>query len=99
MRYRLKITEKRDGKKLYVPQVEIEETRGTLITKRDVKVWKNIIRGYPGYPLIPTYEESTTMSESWGTEEEALTVIEGHKEKIRIKNGEVPINVTYKEIV
>lgn len=95
MRYRLKITEKKNGEKLYTPQVKIEEVRGLLITKRIATTWKNIISGYPS---LQTYEESTTMSESWGTEDEALNVIEGHKEKIRIKNGEDPSNITYKEI-
>ena len=51
-----------------------------------------------GIPSNPTYETSTTLSESWGTEEEALNVIKEHKEKIRIENGEQPSNVTYKMI-
>jgi hypothetical protein len=95
MRYRLEITEKKNGENLYTPQVGIELVRGLFIAKKITTTWKNIVIGYPS---MPTYEESTTMSESWGTEQEALAVIEGHKEKIRIKNGEVPSNVTYKEI-
>jgi hypothetical protein len=95
MKYRLEITEKKNGKKLYVPQVGFEKLRGFFSINISTR-WENIIRGLPSNP---TYETSTHITEYLGTEEEALEVIEGHKEKMRIKNGETPSNVTYKEIL
>ena len=95
MKYRIEITELKNGRKRYTPQVEITETRGGIFTKRNETVWVNILRGYPS---IPTYDITRTGGESWGTEEEALEVIEGHKERIRVENGIQPSNVTYKMI-
>ena len=95
MKYRIEITELKDGRKRYTPQVEITETRGGILTKREETVWVNILKGYPSRP---TYEITKTGSESWGTEEEALEIIEGHKERIRVENGAQPSNVTYKMI-
>lgn len=95
MKYRIEITELKNGRKRYQPQVEITETRGSILTKREETVWVNILRGYPSNP---SYDITRTGCETWGTEEEALEVIEGHKERIRVENGERPSNVTYKMI-
>jgi hypothetical protein len=95
MKYRIEITELKNGRKSYQPQVEITETRGSILTKREETVWVNILRGYPSNP---SYDITRTGGETWGTEEEALEVIEGHKMRIRIENGEQPSNVTYKMI-
>lgn len=94
MKYRIEITEKRNGEKRYVPQVGFEKLcgfRSLYISTR----WENIIRGLPSNP---TYETSMRMTESWETEKDALRVIEGHKERIRFQNEQQPINVTYKMI-
>lgn len=95
MRYRIEITQLKNGRKLYQPQVEITETQGGIFTKREETVWVNILRGYPSNP---SYDITRTGGESWGTEEEALEVIEGHKERIRVESGGQPSNVTYKMI-
>lgn len=95
MKYRLEITEKKNGKKRYVPQVSIGRVESTWWGSKVVTRWENIIMGYPS---MSTYDTSGKMIETWGTEEEALSVIEGHKEKIRIRNGETLSNVTYKAV-
>jgi len=95
MKYRIEITELKSGRKRYQPQVEITETQEGIFTKREVTEWVNIIKGYPSNP---TYDTTRTGCETWGTEEEALEVIEGHKERIRVENGAQPSNVTYKMI-
>jgi hypothetical protein len=95
MKYRIEITELKNGRKRYQPQVEITEIRGSILTKREVTEWVNIIKGYPSNP---TYDTTRTGCDNWGTEEEALEVIQGHKERIRVENGAQPSNVTYKMI-
>lgn len=95
MKYRIEITELKDGRKRYKPQVEITETRWGIFTKREETEWVNISRGLPSNP---SYYTTRFGSETWGTEEEALEVIEGHKERIRVENGAQPSNVTYKMI-
>ena len=96
MKYRIQITKLNNGESLYKPQVYIEKVETLYLgIKKIVSGWENIIMGIPSKPTSAT---STTLSESWGTEEEALNVIKEHKEKIRIENGEQPSNVTYKMI-
>lgn len=96
MKYRIEITELKNGQKRYQPQVEITEIRGSILTKREVAEWVNIISC--GYTSNLSYGATRNGSESWETEEEALEVIEGYKKQIRIENGEQPLNVTYKMI-
>lgn len=96
MKYRIEITELKSGRNLYKPQVYIEEVKTSWFGIKKIKTgWENIIKGLPSNP---TYETSNTLYESWYIIEEALEVIEGHKERIRIENGEQPSNVTYKMI-
>jgi hypothetical protein len=96
MKYRIEIIELKNGRNLFKPQVYVEEVKASWFgIKKIVTRWENIIMGTPSNP---TYETTTTTAESWYIIEEALEVIEGHKEKIRIENGEQPNNVTYKMI-
>lgn len=82
MKYRIEITELKNGRKRYTPQVEITETQGGIFTKRNETVWVNILRGYPS---MPTYDITRTGGESWGTEEEALEVSRVTKKELGLK--------------
>lgn len=94
MKYRIKITEKRNGEKWYVPQAAsygLQELSRITILGLD---WKNIVKNTSNN----TYELESTVTESWKTEEEALAVIVGFQDQLIVEGGEEPCKVSYKMI-
>lgn len=90
--YRIKIEERYNGEKLYIPQVlELKIIRAFLQKQR--LVWYNIIPGTEGF--ITTSE---TMAAGYATEADALQVIEDYKNKDKIEAGRKIKSITYKTI-
>ena len=88
--YRIKIEERYNGEKLYIPQVlELKIIRAFLQKQR--LVWYNIIPGTEGF--ITTSE---TMAAGYATEADALKVIEDYKNKESIQQGKRIKSTTYK---
>lgn len=89
--YRIKIEERNNGEKRYIPQVG----RPKLRTGRVVWLgtnWENIITQYNRYIL------TNGMTESHNTEEEALKVIEGFKKSVMEEEGYKVKSTTFKTI-
>lgn len=99
--YRIKIEERYNGEKLYIPQVlemkiirafiqilEMKIIRAFLQKQR--LVWYNIYRCNDG---ITTSE---TMAAGYATEADALQVIEDYKNKESIRQGKRIKSTTYK---
>jgi hypothetical protein len=91
--YRIKIEEKNNGQKHYIPQVCKLEIKKTLFGQTQELVWYNIIHDYG-----KTFGLSETMSVTYGTEKSALKVIEDYKNKDVIKEGNKVKSITYKMI-
>jgi hypothetical protein len=89
--YRIKIEERNNGKKLYIPQVGIPKLRTGRIVWLGTN-WENIITQYNRYIL------TNGMTESHNTEEEALKVIEGFKKSVMEEEGYKVKSTTYKTI-
>lgn len=88
--YRIKIEERYNGEKLYIPQVlELKIIRAFIQKQR--LVWYNIIPGTEGF--ITTSE---TMAAGYATEDDALKVIEDYKNKESIQQGKKIKSTTYK---
>jgi hypothetical protein len=90
--YRIKIEEKNNGEKGYIPQTCKLESFGGWV-KRQELVWYNIIHDYGN-----TFGLSETMSVTYGTEKSALKVIEDYKNKDVIKEGNKIKSTTYKMV-
>jgi hypothetical protein len=91
--YRIKIEEKNNGQKHYIPQVCKLEIKKTLFGQTQELVWYNIIHDYGN-----TFGSSKTMWVTYGTEKSALKVIEAYKNKDVIKEGNKVKSTTYKMI-
>ena len=81
--YRIKIEERNNGEKLYIPQVGTPKLRTGRVVWLGTN-WENIITHHNRYIAL------NGMTESYNTEQEALNVIESFK-----KNN----NDIYKDIV
>ena len=90
--YRIKIEEKNNGVKGYIPQTCKLEIFGGLIKRQSI-VWYNIIHDYGN-----TFGLSKTTSAAYKTEESALKVIEDYKNKDIIEEGNKVKSTTYKMI-
>ena len=90
--YRIKIEEKNNGEKGYIPQVCKLQVIYRL-TKREELVWWNIIHDHGN-----TFGLSKTVSAAYKTEESALKVIEDYKKKDLIEEGNKVKSTTYKII-
>ena len=91
--YRIKIEERNNGVKGYIPQVcKLEIKRGWMTQKQEL-VWYNIIHSHGN-----TFGLSKTTSAAYKTEESALKVIEDHKNKDVIEEGNKVKSTTYKMI-
>ena len=88
--YRIKIEEKNNGEKGYIPQTCKLEIFGGLI-KREELVWYNILHSYGN-----TFGLSKTTSVAYKTEDGALKVIEDYKNKDVIEEGNKVKSTTYK---
>ena len=90
--YRIKIEEKNNGVKGYTPQTCKLEVFGGWIKRQSI-VWYNIIHSHGN-----TFGLSKTMSAAYKTEEGALKIIEDHKNKDVIEEGNKVKSTTYKMI-
>ena len=90
--YRIKIEEKNNGEKGYIPQVCKLEILGRWL-KRQELIWYNIIHSHGN-----TFGLSKTMSAAYKTEEGALKIIEDYKNKDVIEEGNKVKSTTYKMI-
>ena len=89
--YRIKIEERYNGEKLYIPQVlELKIIRAFIQKQR--LVWYNIYRCNDGITV------SETMALGYATEADALQVIEDYKNKESIQQGKRIKSTTYKMI-
>jgi hypothetical protein len=91
--YRIKIEEKNNGQKAYIPQVCKLEINKRLFGQTQELVWYNIIHDYGN-----TFGSSKTMSVTYRTEESALKVIEDYKNKDVIEEDNKVKSITYKMI-
>lgn len=89
--YRIKIEERHNGEKRYIPQVGKTKLRTGRIIWLNTN-WENIITQYNRYIL------TNGMTESHNTEEEALKVIEGFKKSVIEEEGYKVKSTTFKTI-
>jgi len=89
--YRIKIEERNNGEKRYIPQVSRLVNTGGWI-KRQRIVWDNILTYGHGH------RTDSSIKHSYSTEQEALDIIESYKKQIDKKIGEEVKSVTYKII-
>jgi len=89
--YRIKIEEKNNGEKRYIPQVGTPKLRTGRVVWLGTN-WENIITQYNRYIL------TNGMTESHNTEQEALNVIESFKKNILEEDGNKVKSTTYKTI-
>jgi len=89
--YRIKIEEKNNGEKVYIPQTCKLESFGVW-TKRQQIVWYNIHKIGVGFGI------SKTITVRYGNEEDALKVIEGYKNRYQIDEDNKVKSTTYKMI-
>lgn len=92
MFYRIKIEELNNGEKLYIPQVSKLEIYGGWIKKQRL-VWYNLHQFYD-----TTFDLSTETATRYSNEEDALKVIEGHKNRYQIEEDNKVKSVTYKDV-
>jgi len=89
--YRIKIEERNNGEKRYIPQVGTPKLRTGRVVWLGTN-WENIITQYNRYIL------TNGMTESHNTEEGALNVIEGFKKSILEEEGYKMKSTTFKTI-
>ena len=90
--YRIKIQEKNNGEKGYIPQVGKLKISGLWIKKQEI-VWYTIVHAHGN-----TFGLSETITVGYATEESALKVIEDYKNKDVIEEGNKVKLTTYKMI-
>ena len=91
--YRIKIEEKNNGEKGYIPQVGILVKVGNWSKKREELVWYNILHSHGN-----TFGLSETTTATHRTEESALKVIDDYKNKDGIEEANKVKSTTYKMI-
>ena len=89
--YRIKIEQRNNGEKHYIPQVGIPKLRTGRVIWLYTN-WENIITHHN------RYMSSNGMTELYNTEQEALNVIEGYKKSILEEEGKKVKSTTYKTI-
>jgi len=90
--YRIKIEERNNGVKGYIPQTCKLEIFGGFIKRQSI-VWYNIIHDHGN-----TFGLSKTVCATYKTEKSALEVIENYKNKDLIEEGNKVKSTTYKII-
>ncbi len=91
--YRIKIEERNNGQKLYIPQVGKLLKVGNWIKKKEEIVWYNILKAYE-----TTLAVSTTIAAKYGNEEDALKVIGDYKNKHQVGKDNKVKSTSYKMI-
>ncbi len=90
--YRIKIEELNNGEKLYIPQVCKLEIKKKLFRQTQEIVWYNI------HKVGVSFGMSKTITVRYGNEEDALKVIEGHKNRHQVEKDNEVKSTTYKMI-
>ena len=90
--YRIKIEELNNGEKLYIPQVCKLEIKKRMFRQTQELVWYNI------HKIGVSFGSSNTITVRYGNEEDALKMIEGHKNKNKIEKDNEVKRITYKMI-
>jgi hypothetical protein len=90
--YRIKIEERNNGQKVYIPQVCKLEIKNRMFRQTQELVWYNI------HKIGVAFGASTTITVRYGNEEDALKVIEGHKNRYQIEEDNKVKSVTYKMV-
>jgi hypothetical protein len=93
MYYRIKIEELNNGEKLYIPQICKLKIKKRMFKQTQELVWYNILRAHGS-----TFGSSDTITVRYGNEEDALKVIEGHKNRYQIEEDNKVKSVTYKDV-
>jgi len=89
--YRIKIEERNNGEKRYIPQVSRLVISGGWIKRQRID-WDNILTYDYGH------RTDSSIKHSYSTEKEALENVESYKKQIDKKIGEEVKSVTYKMI-
>jgi hypothetical protein len=90
--YRIKIEEKNNGVKGYIPQASKLQSYGGWVKRQEI-VWYNIIHDHGN-----TFALSRTITTAHRTEESALKVIEDYKNKDVIEKDNKVKSTTYKMV-
>ena len=90
--YRIKIQEKNNGEKGYIPQIGKLKISGLWIKRQEI-VWYTIVHAHG-----VTFGLSETTTVAYKTEEAALKVIEDYKNKDVIEENNKVKSTTYKMI-
>jgi hypothetical protein len=90
--YRIKIEERNSGQRVYIPQVCKLEVKKRMFRQTQELVWYNI------HKIGEAFGVSTTITAKYGNEEDALKVIEGHKNRYQIEEDNKVKSVTYKMV-
>jgi hypothetical protein len=90
--YRIKIEEKNNGEKGYIPQACKLEIKKRLFKQTQELVWYNI------HKIGEAFGISKTITVRYGNEEDALKVIEGYKNRYQIDENNKVKSTTYKMI-
>lgn len=95
MEYRIKIEEKNNGVKWYIPQVRKVKLK---IGKFNISSteWHNIIEDKPS--LKPSFWISSFAEYAYNTEQGALDVIEGYKQYLIDEKAKEVKSTTYKTV-
>ena len=91
--YRIKIEERNNGLKGYIPQVGKLEINKRMFRQTQKIVWYNIHRAYE-----TTFGLSKTIAVEFRNEEDALKVIEDFKNKDQVEIDNKVKSTTYKMI-
>jgi hypothetical protein len=90
--YRIKIEERNNGDKRYIPQVSKLIITGSWIKKQKI-VWENIV-----YSTYSGYISEMNIDDPHKTEKKALEAIEGYKRNLETEKLKEIKSVTYKNI-
>lgn len=95
VKYRIKIEERNNGDKWYIPQVGTTKLK---IGKFDIlsTEWKNIIEDKS--PHEPPFWVSSLAEDAYNTEQKAFNVIEGYKKYLIDQKAKEVKSTTYKTI-
>jgi hypothetical protein len=93
MHYRIKIEERNDGTKGYIPQTAKLDIKGGWIKRAFVK-WENILMD----DNIGRHQTSNSMAYIYDSEEKALDAIESYKKYLSNEHDKSIKSVTYKNL-
>jgi hypothetical protein len=91
--YRIKIEEKNNGEKHYIPQICKLIIKKRMFKQTQELVWYNILRANGS-----TFGLSTEIWTKYVNEEDALKVIEDYRNKEQVEEDSKIKSVTYKNI-